>query len=261
MFNKLGIQLYTVRDKMKTAEEIDGSYAHLKALGYTEAHTAGLACVSDVEFAALAKKHGISIIGTHYDYNKIITSPDETMRVHELYGTHNVGIGGMPGEARENYDALMRFIETFNKTASVYAKQGFKLTYHNHSFEFVRIKDNKTLMDYLYEELDPENISFVLDTCWVQHGGGDVRHWMEKLAGRIDILHLKDIKVYKDANGNISHTMTEIGNGNIWWDGVLETAEKIGIKHYIVEQDKDWIENDPFRSAKASAEYLKKYMN
>lgn len=261
MFKKLGIQLYTVRDKMNTFEEIDETFARLKALGYSEAHTAGLPKVSDEELAALAKKHGIAIIGTHYDHDKIITSPDDTMRVHELYGTHNVGIGGMPGEARGNYDALMRFIESFNKTAEIYAKHGFKLTYHNHSFEFVRINGNKTLMDYLFEELDPKNVSFVLDTCWVQHGGGDVRHWMEKLAGRIDILHLKDIKVYNDANGHIAHTMTEIGNGNIWWDGVLETAEKIGIKHYIVEQDSSWIESDPFKAAQVSAEYLKKYMN
>jgi hypothetical protein len=29
-------------------------------------------------------------------------------------------------------------------------------------------------MDMLVDGLDPEKISFVLDTYWVQHGGGDV---------------------------------------------------------------------------------------
>lgn len=258
MFKRLGLQLYTIRGTMNTAQEIDESYSKLEELGYIEAHTAGTAKVSDEEFAALAKKHNISIIGTHYDYNKIITDPDETMRIHELYGTRNVGIGGMPTEARQSYDSLMHFIDTFNKTAALYAKQGFKLTYHNHSFEFIRINENKTLMDYMYEEFDPKNISFVLDTCWVQHGGADVRHWMEKLAGRIDILHLKDIKAYMGANG-VTQTMTEIGNGNIYWEGVLETAEKIGVQHYIVEQDT--CDGDPFASLKISADYLKRFMN
>lgn len=259
MFNKLGLQLYTIRDQMTTAEQIDESYAKLEKLGYTEAHTAGLPKVSHEEFAALAKKHDLSIIGTHYDFGKIVNEPDETMKIHELYGTTNVGIGGMPGEARKSYDDLMKFIELFNKTAAIYAKNGFKLTYHNHSFEFIRINGNKTIMDYLYEQLDPKNTSFVLDTCWVQHGGGDVRHWMEKLAGRIDILHLKDIKALYDSEGRVTQTMTEIGNGNIYWDGVLETAEKIGVKHYIVEQDT--CNGDPFDSLKMSSDYLKKYMN
>ena len=258
MFNKLGLQLYTIRNTMNNAAEIEESYAKLQAMGYTEAHTAGLPKVTDEEFAALAKKYGISIIGTHYDYGKIINSPDETMKAHDIYGTKNVGIGGMPGDARTSYDGLMKFIETFNKTAEIYAKNGFKLTYHNHSFEFIRINENKTIMDYLYEEFDPKNISFVLDTCWVQHGGADVRYWMEKLAGRIDILHLKDIKPYYDENGKVTQTMTEIGNGNIYWDGVLETAEKIGVKHYIVEQDVCPV--DPFQSLKTSSDYLAKYI-
>ncbi len=260
MFRKLGIQLYTIRDFMKDEKSLDESFAKLAKLGYSECHTAGNAVPAE-KFGELAKKNGLSIIGTHYDYGKIISDPESTIRLHEIWGTKNIGIGGMPGEARVSYDGLMKFIDAFNRAAETYGKSGYKLTYHNHSFEFVRIKDNKTIMDYLYENLDPENVTFVLDTCWVAHGGGDVRHWMEKLAGRIDILHLKDLMVYNDASGKVAHTMTEIGNGNLWWDGIIETAEKIGVKHYIVEQDANWSKNDPFEAARVSADYLKKYMN
>ena len=256
----LGLQLYTIRDFMKSEKEIDESFAKLSALGYTEGQTAGLPAVSDEEFIALAKKHGIKIVGTHYVYDKIVNEPDAVMKTHDLWETKNIGIGGMPPFARESYDNLMSFIETFNKAAEGYAKHGFKLTYHNHSFEFVRINGNKTIMDYLYENLDPKNTSFVLDTCWLAHGGADVRYWMEKLAGRVDILHLKDIKVFNNPEGKIEGTMTEIGNGNIWWDGVMATAEKIGVKSYVVEQDRNFIDEDPFKSLKVSSDYLKKYM-
>lgn len=259
MFKKLGLQLYTIRDYMNDEKSLDESFEKLSKLGYSECHTAGNAVEAEV-FGALAKKNGLSIIGTHYDYNKIISEPEETIKLHECWGTTNIGIGGMPGEARSSYDGLMKFIENFNNAARAYARHGYKLTYHNHSFEFVRINENKTIMDYLYENLDPDNVTFVLDTCWVAHGGGDVRHWMEKLAGRIDILHLKDLMVYNDAAGKVTHTMTEIGCGNLWWDGILETAEKIGVKHYIVEQDANWSNGDPFEAAKISADYLKKYM-
>ena len=259
MFKKLGLQLYTVRDYLNDEKSIDETFGKLVSLGYTEGQTAGLN-VENPAYAELAKKHGITIVGTHYDYNKIVNEADATMKLHDALGAKNVGIGCMPNEARASYDALMSFIDTFNKTAELYAKKGFKLTYHNHSFEFVRINGNKTIMDYLYENFDKNNVSFVLDTCWVAHGGADVRYWLEKLAGRVDILHLKDIKAYYNAEGKVDQAYTEIGNGNIWWDGVLETAERTGVKSYVVEQDNLWIDNDPFKSLAVSAEYLKKYI-
>jgi sugar phosphate isomerase/epimerase len=260
MINRLGIQLFTIRDFMQDEKDMDESFAKLAKLGYTTVQTAGY---EGEAMANAAKKHGITVVGTHYDTEKIFNNPEETIAVHKLLGTTNIGIGGMPGEARESYENLMAFIEKFNKAAALYAKEGFKLTYHNHSFEFVEIKDGKSIMDYLYEGLDKDNVSFVLDTCWVAHGGADVRHWLEKLAGRVDILHLKDIKPFLDSDSKmvgVSHKITEIGNGSIWWDGVLETAEKTGVKEYVVEQDLNWIDGDPFKSLEFSKNYLAKYL-
>ena len=107
-------------------------------------------------------------------------------------------------------------------------------------------------MDMLVEGLDPVKTSFVLDTYWVQHGGGDVRHWIEKLAGRVDILHMKEMG--RNENGPF---ITEIGNGNMYWEGILETAAKTGVKYYVVEQD-TW-PGDPFDSIRQSSEYLHKH--
>ena len=105
----------------------------------------------------------------------------------------------------------------------------------------------------LVDGLDPKTTSFVLDTYWVQHGGGDVIAWMNKLAGRIDILHLKDMAMAD------KQYITEIGQGNLNFDGIIETAEKIGVKHYVVEQDT--CPGDPFDSLKISYDYIKsKYM-
>jgi hypothetical protein len=108
------------------------------------------------------------------------------------------------------------------------------------------------------EGLDPDTTSFVLDTYWVQHGGGDVRYWIEKLAGRVDILHLKDMKRVL-RNDNVQQ-ITEVGNGNLSWDLILDTAQKTGVKYYVVEQDTGYAVNC-FQSIRQSAEYLRKFMN
>ena len=256
MINKLGVQLYTIRDYMKDPEFADVAFKKLAELGYTEAHTAAVA-LEDKLFCELLAKHGISIIGTHYSYRKILNDFEDTVAVHKMWNTTNIGIGGMPSEAKASLDGLRSFIKEFNKAAEEYAKEGFRLTYHNHNFEFLRIDGKKTLMDILYEELDPVNTSFVLDTCWVAAGAGDVCDWMEKLKGRIDILHLKDVYMIKE-NGYFSARMTEVGNGVLAWDKIIKTAEDIGVKHYVVEQD-NFFTDSPFNSLKISADFLEKY--
>lgn len=235
----------------------DTAMKKLAEMGYSEVHTAGQ-YMSDEALGALCKKHGISIIGSHYDYNKIVNDPEGTMAVHDAWGTKNVGIGGMPKAARDNLEELKKFIEEFNRTAEIYAKQGFRLTYHHHNFEFARIDGYKTIMDLLYENLDPKNTAFVLDTCWVSAGGGDVVDWMEKLAGRIDILHLKEMALKKEDKYFVPY-ITEVGYGNLAWDPIIKTAEKIGVTNYIVEQDTHF-NPDSLASLKMSADFLKKYM-
>ncbi len=102
---------------------------------------------------------------------------------------------------------------------------------------------------------DKDKIGFVLDTYWIQHGGGDIRHWIEKLSGRLTTLHMKDMKRVK----NNAVTFAAVGEGNIWWDGVIAVAERAGAKHFIVEQDA--CDRDSIECIKDIAAFLKKYLS
>ena len=82
MFNKLGLQLYTVRDFMTDEMGIEKTFERLVKMGYTEGHTAG----DNVElpcYAELANRYGMNIVGTHYDFNKIVNAPKATMELHQ----------------------------------------------------------------------------------------------------------------------------------------------------------------------------------
>ena len=50
---------------------------------------------------------------------------------------------------------------------------------------------------------------------------------------------------------------TSVGNGNLDFKLIVESAEKAGVKHFIVEQDSNWVDDDPMKAAKNSAEYIK----
>ena len=263
MFKKLGVQAYTFRSyydgETATEQTLDKAFRTIKEHGYDEIQTAGFGKVGIEKYAELAHNAGIDIVGTHYDYNEMLNDTDEAMRKHkEILKTSIMGIGGMPLAPRNDKQELFKFIDDFNKIGDKIKPYGFKLTYHNHHFEFVKIDGVKTIMDYLYEGLNPETISFCLDTHWVQRGGGNPTTWIEKLANRIDILHLKDMAVVRDENGVVQPLITEIGNGNIDFDSVIAAAEKGNVKYYCVEQDH--CPGDPLDSLKISAEYLKRYM-
>lgn len=244
---KIGVQLYTIRDFMQTEEDIKVSFDKLKKLGYDEVQTAGCAVPYDV-FGRLAREAGLTIVGTHDNFDRMCEETALMMDNHDLLGTKIMGIGGCFKKSLEEYEA---FILRVNELAKKIRTRGFTFTYHNHSHEFRRL-DGKLIMDMLLEKMDPANTGFVLDTYWVQHGGGDVRYWIEKCKGRIDILHLKDMA--KCETNEPPQFITEVGNGNLYWEGILETAMRTGVKHFVVEQDT--CPGDPFDSLKKSSDYL-----
>ena len=244
---KLGLQLYTVRHTLGTPENVRATFRKMKELGYDVAQTAGCE-LSYEEFGRIAREEGIEICGTHEGMSLMLNDPDEAMRIHDTLGCKFMGIGGFHPQSAYDVECFIENANTIGRNVHPY---GFKFTYHNHSHEFVRLDNGKTIMDMLAEGIDPETTSFCLDTYWIQHGGADVRYWIEKLAGRIDILHLKDMG--RNADGPF---ITEIGNGNLWWEGILETAEKAGVKYYVVEQDT--CPGDPFDSIKQSSDYIHK---
>lgn len=252
MIKTIGVQLYTVRDFMKTEEDIRETFKRLKNLGYDQAQTADIARsgISYEVFGELAKEAGIEIVGTHDDFDVMCNDFDKALERHNALNTQLMGIGGWHFD---NSQDVADFIKTANAVAQNAYKHGMKFTYHNHCSEFVRIDADKTIMELLADGLDKDCVSFVLDTFWVQRGGGDVRHWINKLKNRIDILHLKDYAIDNDKNAYF----TEIGQGNLYWEGIIEEAEKSGVKYYVVEQD--YCEGNPFDCLEISSNYLHKY--
>ena len=260
MFQKIGFQQYTIRDYMIDPDVADLAFAKLAKIGYTELHTAHVTPAFDEKtLGELCRKNGIQIIGSHYNWDKIQNDPEKVIEIHKAWGTNNIGIGGMPMDARSDLGKLREFIDKFNKVAEYYAKYGYRLGYHNHYFEFIRVDGKKHMMDLLVENLDPKNTSFILDTAWLVAGSADVEEWIYKLEGRIDILHLKDLFHLADGR-RLYPKATELGNGMVNLDKAIKAAKATNVKHYIVEQD-EFYSPHAINSLQISADFLKPYMD
>jgi len=253
MKKELSIQVFSVRDKLTTAEQTAETFKALASYGYTGIQTAGEFVFGVEEYAKAAKDAGLEIIGTHLNF-PILEDIEETVRMHKILDTKCAGIGSMPGlwagASSFKADTVKRFIEKANKLIPELKKHGLTFTYHHHANEFTKI-GNDTIMDILLKELDKDT-SYVLDTHWLQAGGVSIIEWLKKCEGRVKILHLKD---YAIQFGTGDRVITELGNGNINFKEVIKVAEECGVEHLCYEQD-NAVKVDSLASAKKSAEYF-----
>lgn len=231
MFQKLGLQIYSVRNYMTDEAGIRDTFRRLARIGYTEIQTAGALCCSVEAYRAAMDDNGFTCIGTHCNLPQDVDDIGEYVKFHQTLGTTRAGIGGFFNI--DKLEKLMEFIEKVNRLTANLASCGMQFTYHHHAHEFAKLSDGTRIIDYLLRELDPR-VGIVLDTYWLQAGGVSITEWLEKLAGRCDVLHLKDFAVTPGSNNSF---ITECGNGNINFAEVLKVAEQTGVRHLCVEQD------------------------
>lgn len=254
---KLGIQLWTVRTVLQKGEqEFRETFKTLKSLGYDEVQTAGCYGYEYGKYYDMIKEAGIDIVGTHDDFGMMVNDIEQSIENHKKLHTTNMGVGGFFAHTAEETED---FILKANKIAARISKEGMKFTYHHHNHEFMMLDNGKRMIDMLMEGLDPENITFVLDTYWLQYAGVDVCEWIEKLAGRVDILHLKDMACRLNSDGNTTPIISACGKGNMNFEKIIATAKNNGVKYLCVEQDN--CPEDYIADVKASSEHLHKIID
>lgn len=252
MKQELSIQVFSVRDVMTTAEETADTFKKLASYGFTGIQTAGAFSFGVENYAKAARDAGLRVVGTHVPFDTF-NDIEETVRIHRVLGTTNAGIGGWGSlcTADTSLEKVLAFTEKVNTIGEALSRCGMKFTFHHHAREFAKI-GNDTIMDILVKEMNPKTTSFVLDTCWLQHGGVNVVEWIEKLAGRVDILHLKDRGIPLGSNDG---AITELGAGNLNFNDIIRAAQASGVQEYCYEQDNNHKINS-MESAKQSAEYF-----
>lgn len=247
---EIGAQLYTLREQCKTLTGFADALKQVADIGYKNVQVSGVCSYEPEWLAEELKKNGLRCVLTHYDVSRIQKETEAVVSEHRRFGCSHIGVGMMPG-GLEHPEDYSRFVANFLPAGKRIAELGARLMYHNHQIEFMRAADGKRYIEKLAEDFSPEELGFTLDTYWVQYGGGDPAQWLEKLAGRVPCIHLKDM-----ACVNKEPRMAPIGEGNINFDRVLYAAEHAGTQYLLVEQD-DCYEEEPLSCLKRSYEYLK----
>jgi sugar phosphate isomerase/epimerase len=255
---KIGLQLYTVRDLMKA--DFDGTIAKVAQIGYKEVEFAGYFGRSGQQVRATVDTNGLSAISTHVQYDELDEKFPSVVETAKTIGMKYVVCPWIPEDLRKNPDIWKQAAAKFNHAGEQTKKAGIQFAYHNHWFEFLPA-NGKLPYDELLKECDANLVKMEMDLCWITAAGGDPVKYFNMYPGRFPLVHVKDLKKLPTITTGGSQSfgdtvdLTAVGGGMIDWKKLFAQSGKAGIRHYIVEHDKP---SDPYASITQSYQYLEK---
>ncbi|HWV35611.1 MAG TPA: TIM barrel protein, partial [Thermomicrobiales bacterium] len=106
---------------------------------------------------------------------------------------HRVAIAGAvprDGSASLDADGFARIAANASRVASVAGRHGIHVHYHNHVGTYVETPEE---VESLLASLDTDEVDLCFDTGHFAFGGGDAKAFVERHAGVIGYVHLKDV--------------------------------------------------------------------
>jgi sugar phosphate isomerase/epimerase len=253
----IGVQLYTVRSVLpqKPAETL----AAIASIGYREieATYGGL----DKIWPAIQGTH-LKPVSVHLD-NTLMNAGKEDDLARAIDHARKWGFAYavfpyVPPAERGGLDKFRSLTDKLNQAGEKCRAVGLRFCYHNHAFEFEPM-EGTTGFQVMVDRLDKNLCGFELDCFWVSVAGHDPVEMLQKLSGRVPLVHLKDKApdtpvMYKETVARTA--FKEVGHGVLPWPAVLRAAASASVEHYFVEQDQT--PGDPVDSLRESFGYLSK---
>jgi sugar phosphate isomerase/epimerase len=252
MDKPVALNLYSIRNLIQTEEGLEDAVKKVKEMGYDGVQVSGIRDLEPEAIWRIIDRHELEIAVTHIAWNLFKDELDRVIEIHQLYRCSHAAVGSLPAEYNSP-EGAQRFCSEVVPVAEGLASQGLDFSYHNHSHELAKY-EGKTWLQTVMEAVPGSLLKFEIDTYWIQAGGGDPAEWIKKCAGRIPVLHLKDMIVTPDREQRFA----PVGSGNLEWDRIMQAAAQSGVQWYVVEQD-EFYESDPFEDVAASCRWLKAY--
>jgi sugar phosphate isomerase/epimerase len=230
MARKIGVQLYTVREALK--RDFKGVIQQVAKIGYSGVELAGdMGGMQPKELRSFLDDLGLSVIGGHIGFETVSSDKwGAALESYAVLGAKFLGLGGVGPDLR-NAAGVARMVAGINAGAAVAATHGIAFTYHNHNFEFETAIGAGIMYDTLVAETDPTTVKFEVDSYWVKYAGQDPVAWIDKLAGRAALIHIKDM------TRDDKRTYEIIGDGQMDFDAILAAGDRNNAAWFIVEQD------------------------
>ncbi len=255
MQNEYATQIWPFRAYF--GEDMPGTLERISALGFTGVELCRWFSWTDMfdkwsaeDIFAVCQRTGIQVVSSHVSYPTIFEENlDDLIQFCRTVKMKYAIVAAVPEEQANTREAVLRVANNFNQAAKILKKEGIRVGYHNHGFDFKPIAEDGSLpWDIFFDNTDPEVVMQV-DIGNALQGGADPIHYLKKYPGRARLVHLKEFSAEKAPSA--------IGDGDVNWAEVVNVCEELHQPDwYIIEQEEK--EFDPWVSVEQSLAYLRK---
>ncbi|WP_105970172.1 sugar phosphate isomerase/epimerase family protein [Streptomyces geranii] len=278
---RLGIQLYSLRDKVSTLG-FAPVFAELKKYGYDEVEFAGYTQgsagpITLAQLKRLARNNGLNPIGSHVGYYSsdpnaytFAQNLNKVLDDAQALGLKHIGTASGPFRYGSTVDAWKRAAEEFNTYGAAARARGMKFYQHNHSEEFSFATDNPKvrLYDVLLAETDPKLVYLEMDIFWAYSGQFrfskrpdgtpapfEPLNYVLRQPHRYPLFHVKD--GVSDPGNQYGYRMTDVGDGDIDYQRFISAVTRLRgerlAHHWQAEHDNP---TESFTFARRSSQHL-----
>ncbi|WP_395336750.1 sugar phosphate isomerase/epimerase [Novosphingobium sp. BL-8H] len=256
----IGIQLYSLGPE--AGKDLDATFAQIAEIGYREIELPGLYGKTPAAIRQAAQRAGLSVSSVHLPLvpsgGSGLSLGSDPQRIAEDLGAIGArwaiapllmlpqGFRPQPGETMENAisrsvveggaDVWKKTAAALNEKAAALKATGIQVAYHNHNLEFAPIGDTNG-WEILWRETQPGLVHFEVDVGWVAAAGLDPVRFLNSAAGRVRLIHLKDVAADNVPGYRITMKPANLGTGKLDFPGILAAARKVGCQHFLFEQE------------------------
>ena len=237
----ISFQLYSARLAPPDADVL----RTLAEAGYTNVETFRPNYEDAEGFRKALDEAGLTAKSGHFDLAMAEENLDRVVEICRALGIETVVIPFLMPDLRPQDAAGWSELGTrLAELAAECADEGLRLAWHNHDFEFVALPDGS----FPIEHVLAEGVLWEADLAWIVRAGADPAAWLERHAGRIASIHVKDIAPKGE---NLDEDgWADVGAGILDWAELWRISVASGASLMIAEHDKP---SDFARFARVSA--------
>jgi sugar phosphate isomerase/epimerase len=237
---KIGVQTFTVR---KLAEEdIQGTFCNLKKMDVDHVELAYIPLSDETKHAIL--NSGLKVVAIQATLKRLSRDKNEIVRFAKTISCDTVVVSVIPISAIIfGKRAIKRFANQLNQLSIAYQKEGFRVGFHHHDFEFKEL-EKQIKLKWILDLTDP-SIGIVTDTYWTKKAHHDPLEVIDLIGIRLIGVHLRDL------SHDLKHD-APLGEGVIDFTKILDK-----LKHHPAYQVIEQNSKNPNQDLATSIKYLK----
>lgn len=244
---RIGIELYAVRNAMKAAPE--KTLEQLRAIGYTDVELLWSFKnfgQSDKEVRDTLKRTGLKAPSAHMAPETILQDWEKSLSTAKMLGHQYLIVPSLPAETNKSLEAWKLWANRFNSAGEVARRAGIWLAFHNEPNHMTKIQGEVPL-EVFVNLLDPKYVRLQLDCGNMLMGGGDPMDFLQRHRSMCWSFHVKNVVADKKSD-------TELAKGTFDIGKFLAAIPEIEKKPCYVEQEGA---ADEMKSAKENFEFLR----